>query len=39
MNPEGRFTKRPLMLWRLVAYEYEHGRLAIDIINGGPLLR
>ena len=20
-------------------YEYEHGKLAIDVINGGPLLR
>jgi uncharacterized protein YbbC (DUF1343 family) len=26
-------------LWRDFAYEYEHGRLAIDLINGGPLLR
>ena len=26
-------------LWRDFAYEYEHGRLAIDVINGGPLLR
>ena len=26
-------------LWRDFAYEYEQGKLAIDIINGGPLLR
>jgi uncharacterized protein YbbC (DUF1343 family) len=26
-------------LWRDFAYEYEHGRLAIDVINGSPLLR
>ena len=26
-------------LWRDFAYEYEHGRLAIDLINGGPQLR
>ena len=26
-------------LWRDFAYEYEHDRLAIDVINGGPLLR
>ena len=26
-------------LWRDFAYEYEHGRLAIDLINGGPALR
>jgi uncharacterized protein YbbC (DUF1343 family) len=26
-------------LWRDFAYEYEHGRLAIDVINGGELLR
>ena len=26
-------------LWRDFAYEYEHDRLAIDLINGGPLLR
>jgi uncharacterized protein YbbC (DUF1343 family) len=26
-------------LWRDFAYEYEHGRQAIDVINGGPLLR
>jgi uncharacterized protein YbbC (DUF1343 family) len=26
-------------LWRDFAYEYEHGRLAIDVISGGELLR
>ena len=26
-------------LWRDFPYEYEHGRLAIDLINGGELLR
>ena len=26
-------------LWRDFAYEYEHGKRAIDVINGGPLLR
>jgi len=26
-------------LWRDFPYEYEHGRLAIDVINGSPLLR
>jgi uncharacterized protein YbbC (DUF1343 family) len=26
-------------LWRDFAYEYERGRLAIDLINGGELLR
>jgi uncharacterized protein YbbC (DUF1343 family) len=26
-------------LWRDFTYEYEHGKLAIDVINGGPLLR
>jgi uncharacterized protein YbbC (DUF1343 family) len=26
-------------LWRNFPYEYESGRLAIDLINGGPLLR
>ncbi|MGH6890049.1 MAG: exo-beta-N-acetylmuramidase NamZ family protein [Rhizomicrobium sp.] len=26
-------------LWRDFAYEYEHGKLAIDVINGGPVLR
>ena len=26
-------------LWRDFPYEYEHGRLAIDLINGGEQLR
>jgi uncharacterized protein YbbC (DUF1343 family) len=26
-------------LWRNFPYEYEHGRLAFDLINGSPLLR
>ena len=26
-------------LWRDFPYEYEHDRLAIDLINGGPGLR
>ena len=26
-------------LWRDFAYEYEHARLAFDLINGGPRLR
>ncbi|MGB5075976.1 MAG: DUF1343 domain-containing protein [Sphingorhabdus sp.] len=26
-------------LWRDFAYEYEYGKLPIDVINGGPLLR
>jgi uncharacterized protein YbbC (DUF1343 family) len=26
-------------IWRDFAYEYEHDRLAIDLINGSPLLR
>jgi len=26
-------------LWRDFAYEYEHGKVAIDVINGSPLLR
>ena len=26
-------------LWRDFPYEYEHDRLAIDLINGGELLR
>ncbi len=30
---------RDYPLWRDFPYEYEHGRLAIDLINGGPLLR
>jgi len=27
------------LLWRDFAYEYEWEKLAIDVINGGPLLR
>jgi uncharacterized protein YbbC (DUF1343 family) len=27
------------LMWRDFAYEYEHDRLAIDVINGSPLLR
>ena len=27
------------LLWRDFAYEYEHGKRAIDVINGGPALR
>jgi len=26
-------------LWRDFPYEYEFGKLAIDVINGSPLLR
>jgi len=26
-------------IWRDFAYEYERGRLTIDVINGGPALR
>ena len=26
-------------LWRDFAYEYEFGKLAIDVINGSPALR
>ncbi len=26
-------------LWRDFPYEYEHGKLPIDVINGGPSLR
>jgi uncharacterized protein YbbC (DUF1343 family) len=26
-------------MWRDFAYEYEHGKLPIDVINGSPLLR
>lgn len=32
LNPE-------YLLWRDFPYEYEQDRLAIDLINGGPLLR
>jgi hypothetical protein len=27
------------LLWRDFPYEYELGKLAIDVINGGPALR
>jgi uncharacterized protein YbbC (DUF1343 family) len=30
---------RDYPLWRDFAYEYEEGKLALDVINGGPLLR
>jgi len=30
---------RDYPLWRDFTYEYEHGRRAIDVISGGPLLR
>ena len=30
---------RDYPLWRDFAYEYERGKRAIDVINGGPLLR
>jgi hypothetical protein len=33
-------TLRPdYAIWRDFDYEYEHGRRAIDVIAGGPLLR
>ena len=28
-----------IVQWRDFAYEYEHARLAFDLINGGPRLR
>ena len=34
-----RLTRPDYPLWRDFAYEYEHDRLAIDLINGSPLLR
>ncbi|MEO8223982.1 MAG: DUF1343 domain-containing protein [Gammaproteobacteria bacterium] len=34
-----RALKPDYPLWRDFPYEYELGRLAIDLINGGPLLR
>ncbi len=34
-----RRVQRDYPLWRDFAYEYEHDRLAIDLINGSPLLR
>ena len=34
-----RLTHPDYPLWRDFAYEYEHDRLAIDLINGSPMLR
>ncbi len=34
-----RTLQKDYPLWRDFPYEYEVGRLAIDVINGGPLLR
>jgi uncharacterized protein YbbC (DUF1343 family) len=34
-----RVLRRDYPLWRDFDYEYEQGRLAIDLINGGPQLR
>jgi len=34
-----RLQQPDYLLWRDFAYEYEHDRLAIDLINGGPALR
>ncbi|RAI37182.1 exo-beta-N-acetylmuramidase NamZ family protein [Rhodoplanes serenus] len=34
-----RRLQRDYPLWRDFPYEYEHARLAIDVINGGPGLR
>jgi uncharacterized protein YbbC (DUF1343 family) len=34
-----RHLYRDYPLWRDFPYEYEHGKLAIDVINGSPLLR
>ena len=34
-----RLQQPDYLLWRDFAYEYEHDRLAIDLINGGPDLR
>jgi len=34
-----RGLRRDYPLWRDFDYEYEQGRLAIDLINGGPQLR
>jgi uncharacterized protein YbbC (DUF1343 family) len=37
---KARRTLQPeLALWRDFRYEYEHARLAFDVINGGPQLR
>jgi uncharacterized protein YbbC (DUF1343 family) len=34
-----RMLRPDFVLWRDFPYEYEHDRLAIDLLNGGPLLR
>jgi uncharacterized protein YbbC (DUF1343 family) len=34
-----RYQQPDYSLWRDFPYEYEHERLAIDVINGSPLLR
>lgn len=34
-----RRLQRDYPLWRDFAYEYEHDRLAIDLINGSEILR
>jgi len=34
-----RVLRPDFALWRDFPYEYEHDRLAIDVINGSPLLR
>jgi uncharacterized protein YbbC (DUF1343 family) len=34
-----RAVRPEFALWRDFSYEYEHERLAIDLINGSPLLR
>jgi hypothetical protein len=37
---KGCLTLQPdFLLWRDFHYEYEHARLAFDLINGGPRLR
>jgi hypothetical protein len=37
---KGCLTLQPdVVPWRDFAYEYEHDRLAFDLINGGPRLR
>ena len=37
---KARRTLQPdALLWREFPYEYEHSRLAFDVINGGPRLR
>lgn len=34
-----RLNQADYEIWRDFPYEYETGRLPIDVINGGPLLR